>query len=106
MRSRARSQRNYWASPCRGTSLIENTHPPGPPQVPRHSATVGSYGGVSCERGTQVRQTRPTTQPVNTKAQHQPFIIERLLKPPTPTIEVCNSLSIMFIFQHSFHSVL
>ena len=29
----------------RGTWLIKKRNPPGPPQSPRHRATVGSYGG-------------------------------------------------------------
>ena len=39
----------------RGTSLIRTPTPLGSPQVPRHRAAVGSYGGgVSYERGTPV----------------------------------------------------
>ena len=47
----------------RGASLIRNPHPPlGSTLVPRHRATVGSYGGaVSYERGTPVRtRTAPS----------------------------------------------
>ena len=29
----------------RGTSLMRNTRPLGPPKVPRHRANVGSHGG-------------------------------------------------------------
>jgi hypothetical protein len=44
--------RPFW---CRVTSLIRNTHPLASPQVPRHGATVGSYGeGGSQEWGTPV----------------------------------------------------
>ena len=40
----------------RGTSLIRNSLPQGPPQGPRHNPTVWSYGGaVSYKRGTPVR---------------------------------------------------
>jgi hypothetical protein len=40
----------------RGASLITPPPPLGPPQGPRHEATVRSYGGVvSYERGTTVR---------------------------------------------------
>ena len=34
-------------NPCRGTSLIRNTHLPESPQSPRHRATLGSLGGES-----------------------------------------------------------
>jgi len=45
----------------RRTSLMTYPPPLGSPQVPRHRATVGSYGGgVSYERGTPVYPEPPT----------------------------------------------
>ena len=42
----------------RGTSLIRNRKPPRTTMAPRHSSTIGSYGGAfSCERGTHVVTT-------------------------------------------------